>query len=125
MRHWRAGSEPGLHTMVVGRVFRPAVDGWQGGSSDPPYASLDDQLPLHVLAAVVLGQIAVVREGAGLIGAEFERDGLAGAGALRNAVAIDSEAVGDVFRGEIDLHQVVTMHFDRGRPERVVRARDR
>jgi hypothetical protein len=60
-----------------------------------------------------------------LIGAEFERDRLAGAGALGDAVVVNGEAVGDVGRGEGDLHQVVLLDFDAGRCEGELVAGDR
>ena len=70
-------------------------------------SELDDQLAPHLAAAVVLLQVAVDRERAGLIGAELEGDGLAGPDALGDPVRVDREAVGDVVAPERDLHEVV------------------
>src|SRR3954463_9947268 len=57
---------------------------------------VNHQLAFHALAAVVGGEVAVKAVGADLVGAELEDDGLAGAGALGDAVLIDREAVRDV-----------------------------
>src|SRR5258705_13953557 len=79
----------------------------------------------HVLALLVLREVAVERELAGLVGAELERDALAGAGALHDAVALDGEAMGDVLRRERDLDQVVLVDGQAGGGKGVVVAGDR
>src|SRR3954468_6010209 len=63
-------------------------------------ASADGQRALHVLALRILRECAIVGKAAGLVCAELERHGLAGARALGDAVAVDREAVGDVLRRE-------------------------
>src|SRR6266852_6379685 len=50
--------------------------------------------PLHVLALLVEREVAIERKGARPIGPELEGDGLAGPCALRDAVVVDREAVG-------------------------------
>ena len=57
----------------------------------------DDELAAHAPAAVLDLEVAVVGEGTGAIGAELEGDRMAGADALRDAVLVDRQAVGDVF----------------------------
>src|SRR5262245_2005178 len=77
--------------------------------------SADLKGPLHLAAFRILRQGAVNREVTGLIGPEFEGHGLPGPGPLGNAVrTIDGEAVGQVLRGEGDLHEVVSIDGDRG-----------
>ena len=81
-------------------------------------ALADNQFAAHLLAAIVLREIAVEREAAGLIGPELEYDPLPGAGTLGDAVGIDRETVRDVYRVEGDLHQIVLLNFDGRRRER-------
>ena len=75
---------------------------------------LTTSVPFISRQRVVLRQVAVELEAAGLIGAELERDGLAGAGALGDAVRVAVEAVGHVGGGEGDLDEIVLLHFDAG-----------
>src|SRR5206468_12354775 len=68
----------------------------------------DGEMPLHFLTLSVLRQVAVEGEGARLVRPELERHRLPGAGALRDPVgAVDGQAVRDVARRAVDLHQVV------------------
>ena len=79
----------------------------------------DDELALHLLAAIVLREVAVERETAGLVRAELEDDGLTGGGALGDAVRdVDGEAVGDVLCRELDADEVVFLDLDPGGGER-------
>jgi L-asparagine transporter-like permease len=73
----------------------------------------DDELALHLLAALVLREVAVVREAAGLVGAELEDHGLSVGGALRDAIwSVDREAVGKILGAERNANQVVLLHLD-------------
>ena len=77
--------------------------------------SADDQLALHLFAAVVLREVAVEGEASGLVGAELEDNRLPGAGAFGDAVRdVNREAVGDVLGGELDLDEVVLLDLDAG-----------
>ena len=87
-------------------------------------ASANDQLAAHLAAAFVLREIAVEGESAGLIRAELEDDSLAGGGALRDAVGVHRETVGDVPRAEGDFDDFVFLDLDPGRGEGVVIAVD-
>ena len=71
-----------------------------------------NQLALHFLAPLVLLEIAVEAERAGLIGAELEGDRLARARALGDAIAVHREAVGDVGALKGDLHEVVLVDLE-------------
>src|SRR5438876_1003374 len=63
----------------------------------------DDQLAAHLAAAVLDLEVAVVREGAGAVGAELEGDRLARAGALGDTVGLERQAVRDVISAQFDL----------------------
>src|SRR3954464_11830848 len=78
----------------------------------------DHQFAFHPLAAIVDREIAVEAVGADLVGAEFEDDGLAGTGALGDAVLVNREAVSDVLRRKRDLDEIVFLHLDAARLER-------
>ena len=76
--------------------------------------------PLHVVGAGGFGEVAVVGERAGAIGAEFEHGGTPRTRALGDAVGVDVQAVGTVFRGERHLDQVVLTHFHFRRLKRAI-----
>ena len=96
-----------------------------GDCRTSPADTADDQLALHLLAAVVLREVAVERKASRLVGAELENNRLTRAGALGDAVRdIDREAVGDVLGGELDLDEVVLLDLDAGGRERELVAGD-
>src|SRR5262245_16862334 len=75
--------------------------------------AFDDEPALHFLgAALVDRQIAVDLEFAWPVGAKLERHRLARLGALADAVRIDREAVGNVFRGKGDADEIVLLDAD-------------
>ena len=85
----------------------------------------DDELALHLLAAIVLRQVAVERKASRFVGAELENNGLTCARALGDAVRdIHSKTVGDVLGGELDLDEVVLLDLDAGGGERELVAAD-
>ena len=88
-------------------------------------ARLNHELTARLSAAVVDVETAVVGKGAGAVGAELERDGLAGSDALGNAVIVDREAVRDVARVQLDLDEIVLIDFDARWVERVAVYDDR
>ena len=78
------------------------------------FPGFDHELAAHLTAAVVDLQVAVERERPGLVGAEFEGDGLPGAHALGDPVGVDGQAVRDVLGSELDLDQIVLAYLSRG-----------
>src|SRR4051812_3815343 len=96
----------------LSRCFLEIVAWCDGPKEAVKAQSVDYQLAFHALAAFVGGEVAVKAVSADLVGAELEHDGLAGAGALGDAVLIDREAVRDVLCRKGDLHQIILLHFD-------------
>ena len=94
-----------------------------------PYVRLlilvHDQLAVHLPASLVLSQIAIDGERAGLIGPELEGDRVSAADPLGDAVGIHREAVSDVRARQGDLHQVVQVDLEPRRLERVLARDDR
>src|SRR5512140_853759 len=71
-----------------------------------------DELGLHLAAPLVQLEVAVDRERAYVICAEVERHRVTRADALGNAVAVDREAVGDIFGLELDPYQIAFVDLE-------------
>src|SRR3954468_11623502 len=84
----------------------------------------DDEFAAHAAAAVVNLQAAVIREGAGAIGAKFKGDPLSRVDALGDAVRVDRHAVRDVAAAQLDLDGIVLVDFEARRVEGVSPHRD-
>jgi hypothetical protein len=65
-----------------------------------------------VSAALVDLQVAVKRERACLVSAEFKRDGRIGTYALGDAIRVDPHTVCDIARAQLNLHDIALYNLD-------------